>query len=92
MAGESPTAVVDDLLPRYRKVLFKQGTLSLENSRKLLMYPTLTELDQAYQSKKISASTYDMQKKLFLDIDRREHDMDMLADEEAQKKFKEIKK
>jgi hypothetical protein len=89
MAGESPTKVVDDLLPRYRKVLFKQGTLSIENARKLLMYPTLTELDQAYADKKISVSAYEEQKRQFLDIDRRERDTELLADEEAQRKFKE---
>jgi hypothetical protein len=92
MAGESPTKVVDDLLPRYRKVLFKQGTLSIENARKLLMYPTLTELDQAYADKKISVSAYKEQQRQFLDIDRRERDVELLADEEAQRKFKEIKK
>jgi hypothetical protein len=92
IAGESPMAVTEDILPRYRRVLFKQGTLSVENSKKLLAYPTLTELDQAYADKKISQSTYRMQKQLFLSIYQREQEADQLADEKARESSKTIKR
>lgn len=67
---EDPLAVADSMIPRYSKMLDQSATVTADQARAVLKYPTPAALDAARAAGQISAAEYDAQRQLFLAIDK----------------------
>lgn len=67
--NEDPLTVVREILPHLQKAFEDEAMLEETNVRKLLLYPTPQALEAA--KTQIPRGTYEAQRKLFLDLDKR---------------------